>query len=721
MTKRYADIIKNCKIFSSLDDKACEELADYCQEMILERNEVLFHEGDIADALYIVVTGSLGVEIDIPDSIPLRVRMVNPGELVGEVGILANQPRRATVYALENTLLLKLLKNDYQSYAKTHAMDNVLMNLVKSCKMFRSLKNEDFDDLLSYMEIVNLLPDEILFQQGEPSDFICVPISGRLIAVLTTAIGKQKVVGTIEIGETVGEMGIISGKERSLTIKALHPCILLKLYKTHVKAFAHKYPSLVFEMIGALVRRSQKALSLLADKVHSQNIAIIALNKDVRFTEFKFFLVEQLKHFKNVIVIMDSYKEDPLNILKSASLVYEKDTVILYLLEAHETALSRACFHYIEHVFVLADSRADNFYSEFVLDFLANQVNIQARRELVVLRDDDIEEPQNTRQLLTKLNFDYFSFYHHVRVNHVHDYWRLLRFISGKSVGLVLGGGGTRGWTQLGVIKALLEEGIKIDAIGGTSVGSLVAGCFAIEQTYQGMYERFKEVVKILKNPYSMGNFTWPVISLLSAKSGTIALQKVFGDLRIEDCRQPYFCLTSNLNQNQEVVHRTGYFWEKIRGSVSLPGLMPPMVMNGQLHLDGGLFNNLPVDVMKTLFCNKGYVIAVNLTSIKEDKTVYNFPPIMTFKNAFLAAFIPHYKSYVMPHYFDTFIKSLLLGGTTKQMDNRLIADLLINPDLGKYGMLEIKPSHVEKLIEIGYNATKEQLLILKKEGKTKI
>lgn len=236
--------------------------------------------------------------------------------------------------------------------------------------------------------------------------------------------------------------------------------------------------------------------------------------------------------------------------------------------------------------------------------------------ELILMHDDSITLPKNTIEWLNLANF---TFHHHIRWTAPVGYQRLIRMINGKAIGLVFGGGGGKGWACLGALKAIIESNIPIDAIGGTSVGALVAAAYAIHLDYDGTYRDFKRYVESATKPFTLKNLTWPIISFISAKKPTLLLKKVVKKLKIEDLWLPLFAISCNLNTGKEIVHRQHYFWEALRSSTAIPGIIPPMVIDGQMHVDGGIVNNLPVDTMRAMLGNESTIISVSLTRVGDD------------------------------------------------------------------------------------------------------
>jgi predicted acylesterase/phospholipase RssA len=154
------------------------------------------------------------------------------------------------------------------------------------------------------------------------------------------------------------------------------------------------------------------------------------------------------------------------------------------------------------------------------------------------------------------------------------------------------------------------ERGWDIGYVGGTSMGSVIAAEFALGWTIEEMIERNGRSFR--SAPISR-DVTLPVVALGRGRSSTNLLQELFADIRIEDCPVPFFCVSCNLSQAAQVVHEHGPICLWTRASSSVPGIVPPVPLAGDLLVDGGVLNNLPADVMRHR-CT-GPVVAVDVSS----------------------------------------------------------------------------------------------------------
>ena len=207
--------------------------------------------------------------------------------------------------------------------------------------------------------------------------------------------------------------------------------------------------------------------------------------------------------------------------------------------------------------------------------------------------------------------------------SHKNDFLRLARILSNEAVGLVLGGGGSRGIAHVGVVTALERHGIPVDLIGGTSIGSFVGGLYARDYNNVSIYGRAKKFSKRIASLWRMAlDLTYPVTSYITGYEFNRGIWKVFGFVEIEDFWLKYFCNSTNITNSTMDIHESGYAWRFIRASMSLAGLLPPIAFKGCMLLDGGYLDNLPVMEMKRRGAK--HIIAVDVGSA-DDRTPMNY------------------------------------------------------------------------------------------------
>jgi predicted acylesterase/phospholipase RssA len=226
--------------------------------------------------------------------------------------------------------------------------------------------------------------------------------------------------------------------------------------------------------------------------------------------------------------------------------------------------------------------------------------------ELTVIQEPTRSHPQDTGLFLRRHGLQSC---HQVRRERPADFARVARMVTGQAIGLVLGGGGARGFAHVGVIQALEEQGIPIDHLSGTSMGAYVAAEYAMGLSPAEMNAINREVF-IQTNPTN--DYTLPLVSLLAGAKCNRNLQRVFGERCIEDLWRPFFCVSASLTQAAIYIHEADRVWEAVRASISIPGVFPPVLREGQVLVDGGILNNLPVNLARKR--RGGRIIAVEVS-----------------------------------------------------------------------------------------------------------
>ena len=166
------------------------------------------------------------------------------------------------------------------------SMDSDLLELLATHNVFSSLQKNVLEELLPKFTKKELKHGSILFQQGAPSDCVFILASGKLSALITDEQNHLKSIGHIEAGETVGELGALSGEPRSLTVKALRNSVLLKLNSKDFVELCYRYPAVMFATMHPIIERTQHLISTLTTKQDNQAMAMVPANNSLLYEKF---------------------------------------------------------------------------------------------------------------------------------------------------------------------------------------------------------------------------------------------------------------------------------------------------------------------------------------------------------------------------------------------------------------------------------------------------
>nr|KAF6402105.1 patatin like phospholipase domain containing 6 [Rousettus aegyptiacus] len=184
---------------------------------------------------------------------------------------------------------------------------------------------------------------------------------------------------------------------------------------------------------------------------------------------------------------------------------------------------------------------------------------------------------------------------------------------------LVLGGGGARGCSHIGVLKALEEAGVPVDLVGGTSIGSFIGALYAEERSASRTKQRAREWAKSMTSVLEpVLDLTYPVTSMFTGSAFNRNIHRVFQDKQIEDLWLPYFNVTTDITASAMRVHKDGCVWRYVRASASYCPYLPPLCdpKDGHLLVDGCYVNNVPADIARSMGAKT--VIAIDVGSQDE-------------------------------------------------------------------------------------------------------
>jgi EmrB/QacA subfamily drug resistance transporter len=557
------------------------------------------------------------------------------------------------------------------------SVPQTVAELLGTVPLFATLAPETRESLAERTSQITLGAGEWLFRQGDDADALYVVRSGRVEIVDETPGRDPTVVRELSSGSALGELALICSSQRTASVRVRRDARLLRVTREDFGAILESSPAfsrVLLQTLGDWL--SNGRVGPPADRGSAKTIAVVALTPAAAAAAIDVALATRLEELADIVL------------LKRDSMPADDD-----IGHALSAVLDRV-EHGAQHVVLAAGVLSDG-------DPWGQACVRQADRTILVV--DDVPEPAQWRQLELPRGGDVIllgpplddntralldevapRLTYRVRggADRDADVAVVARRIAGRSIGLVLSGGGARCFTHIGVIEELHDAGVRIDRIGGTSMGAFIGALLA-----QGMVPEEIDAVCyeewVRHNP--VGDYRPSRTSLLRGERARVMLERNLPG-SIEDLTRGFFCATVDLITARPIHHRRGLLAPSVGASMALPIFVAPVVLDGRLLLDGGLMDNLPTEAMASE--SGGPIIAVDVS----EPSVRSLPPGVE----------PE-----VPSLMETLYKVMLLSESDDRR-RRSFADVIVRPDFEGVGILEFHM--LDRMREVGRRAAAEAL-----------
>ncbi|KAI3636634.1 hypothetical protein MIR68_005323 [Amoeboaphelidium protococcarum] len=689
---------------------------------------------------------------------------VHSGGMAGYLASLTSHASLVNVVAAAGSYVAYLPKESLESIVE-RAPQIMMMLSKRLCSSLTPLVRHI--DLA--LEWIQVNAGKVLYKQDDPkSDCIYIVLNGRLRA-LREVNGQAQNVNEFSLGESVGETEVLTNSPRVHTVTAIRDTELARMPHTLFNALAIKHPNITLQISRMIASKSRLAQSKLENSldglapanVNYKTVALVPTFADVPIVDFAERLRESLIGIGETCTFLDSStvtsalgrhafsRLGKLKLLTWLTEQEEKVRLVLYVADTGpHSPWTQRCIRQADVILVVTT----RFQTPEIGDFekMLLSVKTTARKELVILHPDRqipigltkkylgkrpwlhthhhlqipmlvnramssikiknaiIEDLKNQFEKITSLytKYSYQRSFAPKSCGPRNDFARLARRLVGKSIGIALGGGGSRGIAHIGIIHAFEEAGIPIDMIGGVSIGALIGGLYSLNEDIYYVYWRAGDFGSRVNSVWrQILDLTYPLTSWFSGNEFNRAIWKCFGDQQIEDSWLSYFCCTTNITHSKLEIHTSGFFWRFVRASMSLSGYLPPLCDNNNMLLDGGYLNNLPGDILRANGADT--VIAVDVGS-DEQAMVANYGDALSGWYALLCRLNPFNKTN-FPSLTD--IQSrLAYVSCVKQLEDvkNMPNCIYLRPPVGHFGTLEF--NKFDQIYEIGYKYGKDIL-----------
>ncbi|HPF21911.1 MAG TPA: patatin-like phospholipase family protein [Hyphomonas sp.] len=540
-----------------------------------------------------------------------------------------------------------------------------------------------------------------LFLKGEAADRIYFVLSGALGAFRDNPNGASEFIGHIRPGEPVGEMALFLGgvdlDGDGIAQNAPHTSSVYALRDSEVVAFSREgwrklvksEPELLEHMIRIILRRlgreGQRNVSA-APKVFT----LVATSPTIDLILRAKALKASLAKLGRTAIIVDEAAGDEKPAAFFDDLEMRHDVVII-VSTIGDTPWYKLSVRQADRIWVFG--RADAKPSNPLMPEDDSPARTLKLVDVILLHPGD---NRRACRPVEWLNAAGASRLLHWQGMEGRDCDRLARVMAGVSVGVVMSGGGARAYSHIGVVKAMREYGIPIDFVGGASMGAVIAGCVAMGWSDAEIDMRIRKAF-VDSNP--LGDYTLPVVGMVKGLRVNSRLREHFGEAEIGDLAIPFFATSTNLMSGTQRIHRTGLLREALRATISLPGILPPVVDGNDLLVDGAVLNNFPVDVMRDM--HRGFVVGSDVTRQPEGLKIEEFE-----KPAGFIRWVARHGFSNPPPIAGVLMRVATIRANTQF--GRDITDVLILPELAETELRDWEA--YDQTVEAGYTAAKAAL-----------
>ncbi|GAC97027.1 potential cyclic nucleotide-binding phospholipase [Pseudozyma hubeiensis SY62] len=573
MERRPIVLLTLCKRLLSLLPPLILHIDSSLDWQQVNAGQVIYREDDPSDSFFIVINGRLRAITEKKNGIEVH-NEYGQGDSVGELDVITNSRRRTTLHAIRDSELAKMPSTLFNAISVRHPAITIQISRIIARRVRTELVRSKQEGAALGAPIPGL-PD--LGRNNLNLKTVAIVPVTRQVPVIDFAAKLQTA-----FDDTIGGRAVFLDQSSVMGVLGRH----------------------AFSRMGKL-----KLAGWLADLEQKYRMVVYVVDTPVSSAW------SQTSIRQADCVLMVGYGDEPAmgeyeRLLMSVKTTARKELVLLHPERSvppgstREWLKNRPWVHAHHHVEMPGLSGS---HAAAAMSTGGDPKAVKALRNLKQKLETSLQRYRKTKTPLSAAG----------RPHHASDFARLARRLCGMSIGLVLGGGGARGCAHLGVIRALEERGIPIDMVGGTSIGSLVGGLYAREAEMVSTFGRAKRFAGRMASLWRFASdLTYPVVSYTTGHEFNRGVFKAIQETHIEDMWIPFFCNTTNITWSRMEVHTSGYAWRYIRGSMTLAGLIPPLVDDGNMLVDGGYVDNLPVTVMLAMGARS--VFAVDVGSIDD-------------------------------------------------------------------------------------------------------
>ncbi|MEM7597961.1 MAG: cyclic nucleotide-binding and patatin-like phospholipase domain-containing protein [Pseudomonadota bacterium] len=552
------------------------------------------------------------------------------------------------------------------------------LSLLRNVEAFRRLDEDVLNQIADTAGYKEVRRGEMLIREGDVAATLYIVLKGRFVVLK----GEGKI-AEISMGEPIGELAFFAGGTRTASVMAARNSSVISLSKTAYDDLAERTPELAKGILRALSQRLAQTIVPRADNTPRPGRICSVLPGGDGPIDASF--ANQLREAFNKVgdwVVMDE--------TACPEALHDDEEGMTAWLEEQETTgpnMVLLCVHaegndtwrkvIVENSdsVMIAVEKTPQGGEDVPISTLEAELlggTLRSNVQLALYRQSSSEPTTDTARWLVHRDV---ALHHHVALDREADFARLARFMRGEALGLVLCGGGSFGTAHLGVALALQERGYEFDFIGGTSVGAALAAAMALNIPTPEIMDVCDDLFVTSK---AMSTINVPKHGVLDHTILDNALKHHYGRFNIEDTPLNYFAMATSLTHNDEAVITRGPLWEAVRASTAVPGVFPPFIMeDGEVLIDGGILNNVPINVMRDLKTGPNLIMNFHPPKPWRAKTKYDDFPSR--RQAIAGLFKRRKRGPRKPTLFSILSRTMVVNSRRLLMHTDIGDDVLLN------------------------------------------
>lgn len=552
-------------------------------------------------------------------------------------------------------------------------------SFLRNVPVLADLSAELLEELSREATPVRVAAGEWILREGDPADSLYILRSGRVEVVDERP--PETLIRVLRRGDVLGELALLRRAPRSASARARRDTELLELTRAAFESLIQAAPDFALALVRSIGAQLAASRSPVAQANPPRTIAVVGLDAGAPWAKLTAELETALAAHGTVA----SLSGGELNAIDQA--VESVDRVTLAAGHRPHDEWTDLCLREADLILAVTTGHPEPGWLQRAtalrgceLLVLAPAVAAPVLESFQPREVQVVAEPSRRRPALAAL----------------------ARRLTGRSLGVVLSGGGARAFAHLGVLDELRASGLTIDRIGGVSLGSLVAATIACEWTTDHLHAAMQRGF-VTGNPTN--DYAPPLFSIIRGAKVRRLLEEEFGERRIEALPLRYFSVSCDLVGRESIVHRTGPLADAIYASLAIPGVFPPVATeDGRLLVDGGVLDNLPVGTMART--GEGPVIAVDVAA-RVGSVPETGRPLVDRVDRRIRRALTGSEAYI-PRFGETIVRTVMAGSSDTIAAARLHADLVIAPEVEGIGLMDWKA--IEHAREIGRRAARAAL-----------